>query len=164
MNQIQEFEQVYLSRFEGEHPDFPLTSVTDLGNGLWIGGTTEGTRFFDNVILESFDHIYNLYIPEDKTNITNFCFEDSDMSHVDLDQLLKVINSIENRLINKEKVLVRCQVGLNRSALVCSLVLIKMGLSPKNSIDLIRNKRSKLVLYNKTYERWIIKSGHSFVN
>jgi hypothetical protein len=49
------------------------------------------------------------------------------------------------------KVLVVCQAGLNRSGLVVALVLVFLGLSPKKAIQMLRQKRSSYVLYNKSF-------------
>jgi protein-tyrosine phosphatase len=52
--------------------------------------------------------------------------------------------------------LVHCQAGLNRSALVAGLALIRSGMAPRDAIALLRQKRSSDVLFNKAFERWLL--------
>jgi protein-tyrosine phosphatase len=57
---------------------------------------------------------------------------------------------------NGNKVLVRCQAGLNRSGLTAALALIQMGYKPEDAINLLREKRSKYVLINKEFEEFLL--------
>jgi hypothetical protein len=54
-----------------------------------------------------------------------------------------------------ERVLVRCRMGLNRSGLVVALVLLALGHTADDAIDLIRAKRSEDALCNKHFVRYI---------
>lgn len=51
--------------------------------------------------------------------------------------------------------LVHCQAGLNRSALVTALALIRAGRTADEAIALLREKRSPAVLCNYVFERWL---------
>ena len=53
--------------------------------------------------------------------------------------------------------LIHCQAGMNRSALVMSRVLQMSGLTPRESVDMIREKRSEACLNNPAFERWTIE-------
>lgn len=52
--------------------------------------------------------------------------------------------------------LVHCAAGMNRSALVMGLALIRNGMTAKNAINLMRTMRSKGVLHNRTFEQWLL--------
>ena len=60
--------------------------------------------------------------------------------------------------------LVRCQAGLNRSGLVTALVLIKDGFTPYQAIDLIRQRRTDIALFNENFANWLLTSGSTFIN
>jgi hypothetical protein len=57
------------------------------------------------------------------------------------------------------RVLIRCQAGMNRSSLVTCLVLMRDGWSAADAIALLRKKRSEYVLSNKQFleylENWV---------
>ena len=54
-----------------------------------------------------------------------------------------------------KKVLVRCQMGWNRSGIITALALIKDGYKPKDAIDLIRARRSPHALCNEDFVRYL---------
>ena len=52
--------------------------------------------------------------------------------------------------------LVHCQAGLNRSGLISGLALIIDGMEPAAAITLLRKRRSRAVLCNRAFERWLL--------
>jgi hypothetical protein len=62
------------------------------------------------------------------------------------------------RSISKGPTLVHCQVGLNRSALIAGLVLVReYGMTPDDAIAMLRRIRSPAVLCNPAFEQWLRK-------
>lgn len=58
------------------------------------------------------------------------------------------------------KTLVRCHAGLNRSALVAVLAAVELtGEDPARLVRQLRRDRSKGVLYNETFERYVLRAG-----
>jgi hypothetical protein len=53
------------------------------------------------------------------------------------------------------RVLVRCQLGLNRSGLVVGRVLVDSGVTPERAVAMIRAARGQRALYNRTFEHLI---------
>ena len=53
------------------------------------------------------------------------------------------------------KILVHCAMGYNRSALVIAMVLIELGFTGKEAVELIRKKR-KGALYNPAYSEYLL--------
>lgn len=54
-----------------------------------------------------------------------------------------------------DRVLIRCQAGMNRSSLVTALVLMKEGLSADEAIALIRKQRSEYCFSNKHFVEYL---------
>ncbi|CAN2190024.1 PTP-IVa domain containing protein [Candidatus Nanopelagicaceae bacterium] len=58
-----------------------------------------------------------------------------------------------------DRVLIRCQAGMNRSSLVTALVLMKDGLSAAEAIALIRKQRSEYCFSNKHFVEYLQNRG-----
>lgn len=71
------------------------------------------------------------------------------------------VRSITKRYLDGEKILVRCQIGYNRSGLIMSMVLVNLGFTASEAIDLLRIKRSEYVLVNPVFEGYIRELGTS---
>jgi protein-tyrosine phosphatase len=87
-----------------------------------------------------FDAIVTMYAwarPAD-WNIQEFRYavEDGAIAKIDLNRLMQAVEFGHNRLKSGDRVLVRCQAGLNRSGLVTALILMKEGLTAQDAIDL----------------------------
>lgn len=59
------------------------------------------------------------------------------------------------RIRQGKRVLVTCMRGLNRSALVTALTLIKLGYRPEDAVSLIRQQRPGS-LFNRAFVRYIL--------
>lgn len=56
------------------------------------------------------------------------------------------------------KTLVRCHLGLNRSALIALLAAVELtGTEPSELIARLRHRRSVNVLMNETFERYVLR-------
>ena len=89
---------------------------------------------------------------------------DSSMSEIDLNRLRKAVDFAHQQWKSGDRVLIRCQAGLNRSGLVTALVLIKDGYTPADAIELIRAQRGEDALCNYHFEKWILTSAASYIN
>jgi protein-tyrosine phosphatase len=89
---------------------------------------------------------------------------DNLISDFDLNRLRKAVDFAHQQWKSGDRVLIRCQAGLNRSGIVTALVLIKEGYSPAQAIDLIRAKRGEDALCNYQFEQWLLSSAVSFIN
>lgn len=65
--------------------------------------------------------------------------------------LAECVAWVLDRWQSGKRVLVRCELGLNRSGLVVGLALVASGMSGDAAISAIRNARSSFALSNKTY-------------
>ena len=113
-----------------------------------------------------FDAIVTMYAwarPAD-WNVQEFRYgvPDAAMSDIDLARLRDAVEFAHARWKEGDRVLVRCQAGLNRSGLVTALILIKEGHTPQSAIDLIRVKRDRDALCNADFAEWLNDHGGQF--
>jgi hypothetical protein len=85
-----------------------------------------------------------------------FGFYDSDLSAADALRVVELATMTHRRWAAGDRVLIRCQAGVNRSGLVTALVLMIAGYGPAEAIELIRSRRSRRVLSNRHFERWLL--------
>ena len=113
-----------------------------------------------------FDAIVTMYAwarPAD-WNIQEFRYgvPDASITDIDLDRLRQAVDFGYDRWKQGDRVLVRCQAGLNRSGLVLALILIKDGLTPAQAITRIRDNRGEDALFNRDFHNWLLTEGESF--
>jgi protein-tyrosine phosphatase len=89
---------------------------------------------------------------------------DARISDMDLSRLRQAVNWGYKQWKKGDRVLIRCQAGLNRSGLVTALILIKDGMSPEDAIRTIRKNRAAIALFNDHYVNWLMTSGEAFIN
>jgi protein-tyrosine phosphatase len=113
-----------------------------------------------------FDAIVTMYAwarPAD-WNIQEFRYgvPDASITDIDLDRLRQAVEFGYDRWKQGDRVLVRCQAGLNRSGLVTALMMIKDGLTPIEAINCIRESRGPDALFNENFHAWLLKEGEKF--
>jgi protein-tyrosine phosphatase len=84
------------------------------------------------------------------------------MDNINLDRLRDAVEFAHVRWKAGDRVLIRCQAGLNRSGLVTALVLIKEGHLPVDAINLLRTKRDRDALCNQDFAEWLNDHGGQF--
>jgi protein-tyrosine phosphatase len=113
-----------------------------------------------------FDAIVTMYAwarPADwKVQEFRYGVPDASMTDIDLDRLRQAVDFGYDRWKQGDRVLVRCQAGLNRSGLVLALILIKDGLTPQDAIARIRDNRGEDALFNRDFHNWLLTEGESF--
>ena len=90
-------------------------------------------------------------------------FIDRGIEDIDLERLGDTVLWAYKKWQNGDRVLIRCQAGLNRSGLVTALVMMYKGASATESIRMIRLTRSPDALFNKNYVAWLRKHGARFI-
>ena len=91
-----------------------------------------------------------------------YAVPDASIAELDLERLRDAVEFAHARWKAGDRVLIRCQAGLNRSGLVTALVLIKEGHDPKAAIDLLRVKRDRDALCNADFAEWLNHHGGQF--
>lgn len=113
-----------------------------------------------------FDAIVTMYAwarPAD-WNVQEFRYgvPDASITEIDLDRLRQAVDFGYDRWKQGDRVLIRCQAGLNRSGLVLALILIKDGLTPAEAIARIRENHGPDALFNRDFHNWLLTEGESF--
>lgn len=142
---------------------------------LWTGGTADNQdmSYFrhhfnpavgwePDITLYAFDAVVTLYAPASPADWfvseRRFAIYDGSLSNWSDDQyeeLADLVADTHRRVVKGQVVLVRCQAGINRSGLVTALVLMRLGHTAQEAIDLIRSKRSQVCLANKDFVRFL---------
>jgi protein-tyrosine phosphatase len=141
------------TRHKGMYFDVPF--ISHIVDNLYMGGCENGLELPSNI-----KNIVSLYpwerytIKHEMESQLYFKAYDDDIQLI-VEQLEELSNWIIGRL-KQGPTLVHCQAGLNRSGLLSAIVLCKTGMSPQDAIALLREKRSKAVLCNQSFEDWLI--------
>jgi protein-tyrosine phosphatase len=115
-----------------------------------------------------FDAIVTMYAyaqPADwKIQEFRYGVPDAAIADIDLNRLKQAVEFGYNRWMAGDRVLVRCQAGLNRSGLVTALILMSTGLDAETAIEQIRKNRAELALFNHDYVNWLKAEGANFIS
>jgi protein-tyrosine phosphatase len=122
--------------------------ITD---NLWVGGNPVDVMKYNYIVAVNKTPTY--HIPNGAMAIV-YPFDDAAWMP-DLNKLHELAETV-NRFSSMGPTLVHCSAGLNRSALVVALALIKRGMTPGDAIALIRSKRGSDALHNKTFTEWLM--------
>lgn len=155
-------------------PYQPESLYSEILENLFMGGTDDSDVIQLAVARNQrrydlpFDSIVTMYAwarPADwNVHEYRYGFPDALMSDIDLSKLRQAVDWGFKQWQQGDRVLVRCQAGLNRSGLVTALILMKSGMSAEQAIHIIREKRAEVALCNMHYERWLINEGFRFIN
>jgi hypothetical protein len=102
-------------------------------------------------------------------NVDSFCFYElpagvvylhfayKDMQTIPDASELNAAADFVNALRSAGKtVFIHCRLGLDRSALLTGIVLVRDGRRPEDAVRIMRERRSPYVLINKTFERYLL--------
>jgi hypothetical protein len=115
-----------------------------------------------------FDAIVTMYAwarPADwKVQEFRYCVPDASINEIEIERLLEAVEFGYKKWKVGDRVLVRCQAGLNRSGLVTALILMRIGHSAQEAIDLIRARRHEDALFNEEYVKWLTDDAHVHIS
>ena len=120
--------------------------------GLWQGGDERSP-------VGEFDHVVSL-CPwgEDCTpgppDQTTWFIADGPVPDPE-ERILEIAREVSDRLDRGEQVLVRCQMGMNRSGLIVAATLLLRGWTADEAIERIRGRRDRLALSNQNFVAWL---------
>lgn len=139
--------------YHGNTP-FDVPFISQITDKLWQGGCQDGM-----IVPDFIDVIVSLY-PWEKYKKNGNQIRVEYRLYDSIDQGFEQIEEIAqqvNRYLDADKtVLVHCQAGLNRSSLVAAKALMLQGMTGKEALDLLREKRSPACLCNPAFEDYIL--------
>lgn len=152
----------------------PISLYSEILTNLFMGGTDDEdvihipARIYSRREDLPFDSMVTMYAwarPAD-WNVQEFRYgvPDASIKDIDLNRLRQAVEFGYDRWKQGDRLLVRCQAGLNRSGLVMALILIKDGFTPYQAIDLIRQRRTDIALFNENFANWLLTSGATFID
>ncbi len=150
----------------------PTSLYSEILENLFMGGTDD-----DDVIQVAapyrsasearFQAIVTMYAwaRPAEWNVQEFRYgiPDASIREIDLARLREAVEFGYKRWKAGDRVLVRCQAGLNRSGLVTALILMMNGLDVQSAIAKIRKERGDLALFNREYVSWLASEGENFL-
>ena len=155
-------------------PYEPTSLYSEILENLFMGGTDDDDVIHlpaDPYLRRKdlpFDSIVTMYAwarPADwKVQEYRYGVPDARISDMDLSRLRQAVNWGFKQWKKGDRVLVRCQAGLNRSGLVTALILIKNGMTAEDAIRTIRKNRADIALFNEHYVNWLMTNGEAFIN
>jgi hypothetical protein len=154
-------------------PYQPTSLYSEIAPNLFMGGTADEDVIHQAVAYNKartdlpFDAIITMYAwanPADwRVQEFRYGIYDSAIADIDLDRLKQAVEFGYNRWLSGDRVLVRCQAGLNRSGLVTALIMMSTGLDAETAIEQIRKNRAEIALFNNSYVEWLMSEGAQFL-
>jgi len=149
-----------------EQSDLPKELYTEIVSGLWMGGTDDDDWVEAGKDLSEFDHgndfqaVVTLFswahpMPWGIEEL-RWGFADGHIDLIDKARLFRTADWGYERWKAGDKTLIRCQAGLNRSGLLTALILMKADYSVDEAINMIRNKRSTIALFNNHFVDFLL--------
>jgi len=148
---------------------WPTYAPDEILPGLWQGGTEDdhvvgGSVPADHGMFAGhrprFDTVVTLYadaLPAPwGVEELRFGFPDAGLTSASARRVVELARHAHRRWTDGDRVLVRCQAGVNRSGLVTALVLMLDGMTAHDAIALIRARRAPAVLDNRAFVRWLV--------
>lgn len=144
---------------EATKVDFQMMNARDeIVDNLWIGQQPrephEGIGEFKYVLCLTGMAYYNI-----KTHQTVVVAPFDDSARLPPDEFLHGLAEMASEFAYKGPTLVHCMAGMNRSAMIVALALIKRGFTPGEAIDLVRKKRGSSLLFNEDFEAYLRKQA-----
>jgi hypothetical protein len=153
--------------------DYPSWAADEILPRLFMGGTHDDATVAEPAELaglgseREYDAVVTLYAWAQpvawEIEELRYGFGDGSLHGADLQRVLRAARWAHERWQSGDRVLIRCQAGLNRSGLVTALVLMLAGWDPVAAILHMRDRRSPHVLCNEHFVRWLVAEGSSAV-
>lgn len=142
----------------GKNGHYSAPLISHIEDNLYVGGCINGVRLdddFQSVISLYKWERYTLGPDTERHEVTMYDSSET----LPAEQLHEIADAVVEALDRGGKVLVHCQAGLNRSNLIAALALIKRGRSAEDAIELLRDRRSPVVLCNEAFEAWLLNGA-----
>ena len=137
--------------------------------GLWLGAHETQPGGGDTRVTDQFDVVVSLYRkdgygPSPQVPHHTHAMVDGRLSEDTHPHLHRLADTVVEAMDAGNTVLVRCHAGLNRSALVAGLALIKQGWTAEQAVDRMRAARSPYVLSNAYFLAYLTHQQETFAS
>ena len=153
--------------------DYPGHEPSEIAPGLFMGGTADDDTIANAGLLarfggpRPFEAVVTLYAGARPVSWQvaelRYGFGDGALEAADLDRIVAAAVWAHARWAAGDRVLVRCQAGLNRSGLVTALVLMLAGWEPADAIAQLRAARSPHALCNPAFVAWLLRDADAWL-
>lgn len=147
----------FYERFRGEYlgRPFDVPFMSHITGNLYVGGCRSGL-----ILPDAIKHVISLhpraaYASAHPIKSTMAVYLE-DEPRIDNPSVVLAAARWVAACLSDGQTLVHCQAGINRSAMVAALALVKAGLPPVDAIALIRQRRSPVVLANPVFEDFVM--------
>ena len=110
---------------------------------------------WDYVVSSHIEGYHEKSLPQCDMRLVLFDDTEAGLSEEIWSKIGSVVDEVVARWKQSQKILVRCQAGLNRSGMLMSLILMRLGYTADGAIELVRKRRGKDVLVNQAFERYV---------
>lgn len=134
-----------------------VAAISEIGENLWMGGAVPGAPLPDSFMAMISCHPWTPYLvvhPIRAYMALPLTDSDADLEPGSI-ALVEAAAALLNVCRAQGPVLVHCTAGLNRSALVVGLALVRAGMHPDQAIEELRARRSPHVFNNLPFELWL---------
>lgn len=134
----------------------PAVAFRVLGN-MWIGSAPPigwtVSQHFDCLVLSAMEYPPgSTCFPNVERLAVTLNDDGSPMQKPEMAEAVRAAGKVLAWLKARKRVLVTCHAGLNRSGLICALVLCKAkGMSPKEAVETVRAARGPNALRNQYF-------------
>lgn len=143
-----------------------------IGGHLWHeNGITRGGKHSTIFSDQSWDYVVSAYVTEDEASwpqcdqrLVLFADTESGLGDETWLKIGSVVDQIVSRWRQGQKVLIRCQAGYNRSGMIMSLVLMRLGMPADKAIYQLRWRRGRDVLTNRVFEKYVREREESYLD
>jgi protein-tyrosine phosphatase len=147
--------------------DKPAGTIARVATNLWMGAKPPPDRRvnlnFDVLVLLAGKDEYG-YEPSAAVfpgiRLIWREFDDGKLSPHQASMAVQIGEFVANAMVRGLRCVVTCNMGLNRSGLVCGIALIARGMSAERAIARIRSRRHANALFNQYFVTFLYDYAH----
>ena len=128
-------------RFQAEQEALLAIDAHRVAEKLWVGSFPKDPRTceqFDVIVLCAVEH---QTLPYACSNVMHVPLDDAKPTSHEVSLALRAATAVNKLRAQGKRVLVTCAQGVNRSALVAALAMVKSGTNPWKAVNDIREHR-----------------------
>lgn len=143
-------------------------TASRVGHGLYVGSFPDPGLDFSTIGVHSLVFCAMELQPSPlhypNVHILRCPIDDADpIRPGDFDIVREASMKVAKLLKRKRKVICTCRMGLNRSAFVAAMALMRLGVNPQKAIDDIRKARGDGAMSNPAFEYALLNSNPRLV-